>query len=168
MALPGRFLLATCFFVSEDGFLGMFLEDFTGLETETPGFRVLSEYDAFPGSPFEWTLEDFGADVADLAPLLPVEALISFAFFVLCSVIRFRATSLHTLSAVRDSKLSFFRIASSIRVAKILSFLPTRLVTFPTTNVQTMTVRKEVHVSNRSVNYQNFISQRLNKHKLQS
>lgn len=142
MALPGRLLLATCFFVSEDGFLGIFLDDFTSLETGTPGFWVLSEYDAFPVSPLEWTLEDFGADVADLA-LLPVEALISFAFFVLCSVIRSRAMSLRTLSAVRDSKLSFFWIASSMRVAKISSFFPTRLVTFPTTNVQTIQLEKK-------------------------
>lgn len=148
MALPGRLLLATFFFESKDGFLGMLLDDFTGLETGTPGFWVrfwvLAGDDAFPDSPFEWTLEDFGADVDDLALLLSLETLTNFAILVLCSVIRSRAMSLRTLSAVRHSKLSFFRIASSMRVAKISSFLVTRLVTFPTPiNVQIMKDRQE-------------------------
>jgi len=39
--------------------------------------------------------------------------------------------ALLTLLVVRASKLSFFLMASSIRVAKATSFLATRLVTFP-------------------------------------
>lgn len=59
------------------------------------------------------------------------ETFTKLAFFAFCSLILALATSLRRLSAVRASRLSFFLMASSIRVAKSRSFLATKLVTFP-------------------------------------
>lgn len=75
------------------------------------------------------TLDDL---VCSATPLLPFWFTTFIALgrpFVLgyCGL----AAALLTLLVVSASKLSFFFIASSIRVARVTSFFATRLVTFP-------------------------------------
>lgn len=88
------------------------------------GFTAFTDFDA-------WT-DVFACFVPDGLLLdFWFETLVNFGLLTFCGVMRERATSLRTLSTLRDSKLSFFFIASSIRVANIRFFLATKLVTFP-------------------------------------
>ena len=123
-------LLIVCLFPEEAFLMLLALEDFTEFETLIPFFRDFPEVDPFP----DFKLDPLLPELARPSELfLTFETLTNFLSFPLCSVIWVLAISLRTLSLLIASKLSFFLIASSILVAKIKSFLVTKLVTFPAT-----------------------------------
>ena len=125
----GFFALENGFFALEEGFLELLGPDsFTDLDTLIPGFADLVGANVF--LVFDpWAGDDFSESAFIL--LLCLATFINFSFFPFCSVILDLALSLRTLFTERDSRLSFFLIASSIRVARTKSFLATKLVTFP-------------------------------------
>lgn len=131
------FLLSVVFFPPEVALLELLAADFGDLDILIGIFVDLIEAEAFPGfgpevfsddENFPRALDDFSTD-ADLLLFFWFEIFIDFEFF--SAVIWDLATSLLTLSKVRDSKLSFFIIACSIREASIKSFFVTKLVTLP-------------------------------------
>lgn len=133
-----NFLLSVVFFPPEVALFELLAaENFGDLDTLIGICVVLDEAEAFPDfgpevflevENFPRTLDGFSRD-GDLLLFFWFEIFMDFEFF--SAVIWDLATSLLTLSKVRDSKLSFFIIACSIRVASIKSFFVTKLVTLP-------------------------------------
>lgn len=132
------FLLSVVFFPPEVALFELLAaENFGDLDTLIGVCVVLDEAEAFPDfgpevfsedENFPRKLDSFSRD-GDLLLFFWFEIFMDFEFF--SAVIWDLATSLLTLSKVRDSKLSFFIIACSIRVASIKSFFVTKLVTLP-------------------------------------